>query len=129
MTFLPVSFESEQLALAQERCTSLTEQTINNEAEYLHHIIVKKSDLLLGQTMKNYAEEYLINTTASKFQNGNHAHRRKTRFKSGKSEETWNSLLGGARSGFCSVSARSEARTCEKSSCSFARRLILIGRN
>ncbi|PZM87607.1 MAG: hypothetical protein DLD55_00525 [candidate division SR1 bacterium] len=68
MTFLPVSFESEQLALAQERCTSLTEQTINNEAEYLHHIIVQKSDLLLGQTMKNYAEEYLINTRAEQLQ-------------------------------------------------------------
>ncbi len=68
MTFLPIDFETKELALAQEKCSTLTQQTIDNEAQYLHHLIVQKSDLLLAQTMKNYAEEYLNTTRTEQLQ-------------------------------------------------------------
>ena len=66
MTLLPIDFQSEEMLLAQRACDNMTQQTIDKEVYLLSNLIIHKSDLLLSQEMKQYADHYLINTRATK---------------------------------------------------------------
>lgn len=66
-TILPVNFNSDELSLAQNECNKLISQTIQNETDFFSELIRHKSDLLLEQTMKNYANEYLMKTRGEAF--------------------------------------------------------------
>lgn len=66
MTLLPIDFQSEEILLAQRACNNLIQKTIDNEVYMLSNLIIHKSDLLLSQEMKQYTDQYLINTRATK---------------------------------------------------------------
>lgn len=66
MTLLPIDFQSEEILLAQRACNNLIQKTIDNEVYMLSNLIIHKSDLLLLQEMKQYTDQYLINTRATK---------------------------------------------------------------
>ncbi len=68
MTHLPIDFWSEQMALAQKKCSSMTQQNIVNEITNLSRLISHKSELLLAQNMENYADAYLMDTRWGKFE-------------------------------------------------------------
>lgn len=68
MTLIPNQFKSEELVLAQQYCKKLTTKLIDDEADLTAKLIVHKSDLLLHESMKEYADEYLINTRGTSFQ-------------------------------------------------------------
>lgn len=61
-SLLPVDFKSEQLTLAQQRCNQLISTTISEETQMFLALIIHKSDLLLEQTLKSYANDYLMKT-------------------------------------------------------------------
>jgi hypothetical protein len=50
------------MALAQKKCSSMTQQNIMNEITNLSRLISHKSELLLAQNMENYADAYLMDT-------------------------------------------------------------------
>lgn len=66
-TILPVTFNSAELSLAQNQCNKLISTTIQNETNTFSELIIHKSDLLLKESMKNYANEYLMKTRKDSF--------------------------------------------------------------
>lgn len=67
ISILPVNFNSDELSLAQNNCNELVSQSIQHETDIFSELIIHKSDLLLEQTMKNYANEYLMKTRKEPF--------------------------------------------------------------
>lgn len=68
MSLLPTDFDSDELLLAQKNCEEMIQNSIDEKLTSFSHLIVHKSDRLLNQNMKQYADEYLINTRGTKFQ-------------------------------------------------------------
>lgn len=68
MSLLPIDFDSDELLLAQKNCEEMIQNSIDEKLTSFSHLIVHKSDRLLNQNMKQYADEYLINTRGTKFQ-------------------------------------------------------------